>query len=531
MRFALLPLAIIVVLAVTITHPLADRAEAGRGLRPAAVAGRFYPGDTDKLERAIDAYMADARPATAARPIAIVAPHAGYIYSGQIAADAYQQAAGHDYDLVIILGTNHTTAGFRGVSIYRGTGYLTPLGTAEIDTEVVEALLAADRDFMFRSDVHEREHSVEVQVPFVQRLFPGTRIVAAVVGQPDVDLCRRFGTALAEAVADRRALIVASTDLSHYPAYDAAVVADCRSLAAVASLDEQTFHGVTGEQLAERVAGLSTCACGEAPVMAAMVAAKALGARRGVVVSYANSGDAAVGSPDRVVGYGAVAFCAGEPGTDTAELDRVLEMTATANVTAAPATDAPISAEHRAALLALARETIQRYQETGVTPLARDFPPELCRKQGAFVTLEKHHRLRGCIGHMAEDRPLCQVVGAMALQAAFNDRRFDPLAAGELDDVEIEISVLTPHRPVTGPEEIVVGRDGVVLRKAGRSAVYLPHVATEQGWDRDTMLDHLARKAGLPADAWREGATFLTFQAEVFGESSAPEESERDEAR
>jgi AmmeMemoRadiSam system protein A len=170
-------------------------------------------------------------------------------------------------------------------------------------------------------------------------------------------------------------------------------------------------------------------------------------------------------------------------------------------------------------LLALARETIRRYLDNGTTPLARGFPPVAERLQGAFVTLNEHGELRGCIGHMAEDRPLAQVVGAMALAAALEDPRFSPVAAREVPGLEIEISVLTPMQRVAGPEAIVLGRDGVVLRKDGRSAVFLPQVAGEQGWDRPTMLQHLAAKAGLDTDAWQSGAEFLTFQAIVFRES------------
>jgi AmmeMemoRadiSam system protein A len=140
--------------------------------------------------------------------------------------------------------------------------------------------------------------------------------------------------------------------------------------------------------------------------------------------------------------------------------------------------------------------------------------------QGAFVTLKQHGKLRGCIGHMAEDRPLCHTVGRMALQAAFNDHRFSPLKASELEEIEIEISVLTPLHPVDGPTHIVVGQDGVMIRKSNRSAVFLPQVALEQGWNREELLTRLCQKAGLPDHAWHEGATFYTFQAQVFNESS-----------
>ena len=154
-----------------------------------------------------------------------------------------------------------------------------------------------------------------------------------------------------------------------------------------------------------------------------------------------------------------------------------------------------------------------------MVPLPRGMSPAAMERRGVFVTLKKHGELRGCIGRMVPDRPLATLVGAMALQAAFEDPRFRPVTLDEVPKLEVEISVLTPMKPVLGPSEIVVGRDGVLLQKGGRSAVFLPQVAPEQGWQRDEMLDNLARKAGLPDKAWREGARFSTFQALVFSEA------------
>lgn len=473
-----------------------------------AVAGKFYVEEAEVLEAAVRGFLEDALPARGERPIALVSPHAGYIYSGQIAADAYRQAMGHEYDLIVLLGTNHTTPRFDGVSVYDGAGYKTPLGLARIDQGVAAALRKADTAFTFRPEVHQKEHSVEVQVPFAQVAFPGVPIVAAVIGRPDLELATRFGKALAAAVAERKALIVASSDLSHYPAYDDAVAADRETLTAVASLDPALVVSTLQRQMRRPAQGLSTCACGEGPTLAAMIAAKELGARRGVVVSYANSGDVAIGDRSRVVGYGAVAFTAGAGGTDV-------------SVLAEPKPAKPgdeISAEGKAMLLRVARTTLERFFETGTTPLLRGFPQELRRKQGAFVTLKKNGELRGCIGHMAEDTPLYQVVGAMAINAAFRDRRFPQLRPEELAQVEIEVSVLTPFRIVPDPDSVKVGRDGVVLAKSGKRSVFLPQVAPEQGWDRDTMLDRLCRKAGLPLACWKEGARLSTFQADVFHE-------------
>jgi AmmeMemoRadiSam system protein A len=239
-----------------------------------------------------------------------------------------------------------------------------------------------------------------------------------------------------------------------------------------------------------------------------MVAAKSLGATRGRVVSYANSGDLPIGDAERVVGYGAVVFSGGLPGSDTAAV-----------MPHAPAAQAlPPTVSDKKQMLALARETIGRYLDTGTVPLARGFSPALDRPQGVFVTLRKRGQLRGCIGQMQPDRPLRVLVGSMALAAAFEDPRFEKLEPGELKDTEIEISVLTPFKEVAGPQAIVVGRDGVLLQKDRRSAVFLPQVATEERWTRDEMLDNLCLKGGMAAGCWRAGARLSTFQADVFKE-------------
>lgn len=483
-------------------------AASGADIREPAVSGRFYPSDPEKLSRAVRHFLDDALPSKGERPIAIAAPHAGYIYSGQICADAFAQAAGHDYDLIVLLGTNHSAPGFSGISVYPAGGYRTPLGVAKIDEKAAAALMTAGGDISFHEQAHEKEHSVEVMVPFAQTLFPGVKILTAIVGTDDPEACVRFGRKLAEVIRTRQALIVSSTDLSHYPAYEDAVVTDRNTLEAMISLDPARMNEIIRKQERKGINNLSTCACGQAPVMAAMSAAKALGANCGRIISYANSGDASVGDRNRVVGYGALLFTASEHCSE-----RIPEPFV-------PESDSPadLNDTQKKSLLVFARKTIAQYLDSETVPLARGFDAQLWYKQGAFVTLKKNGDLRGCIGHMAEDRPLCQVVGEMALNAAFQDRRFRPLAAAELPQCEIEISVLTPFREVDGPEQILVGRDGVLIRKDGRSAVFLPQVAPEQGWNREQMLEHLCQKAGLPSDAWKEDTRFFTFQATVFSE-------------
>ena len=486
------------------------RAEKGQapGIREPAVAGQFYPSDPVALRLAVEKFAQDAAPPKVVRPVAIVAPHAGYVYSGRIAADAFRQAQGSEYKLFVILGTNHTVPPFPGVAVYPGGGFRTPLGVAEVDRNAAEAMLSADPGFVSRDEPHLREHSVEVLVPFIQVLFPDAKILPLIVGAPDPALCDRLGKALGAVLRGRKTLVVASSDLSHYPSAKDASVVDRKVLEAVALLDPASVRTAIAAEMSRGIPGLATCACGEAPILAAMSAAKALGATRGVVVSYANSGDVPGGDTRRVVGYGAVAFGGGPGGADTGALQRPADHSS----------GETLDPGDRKALLALARETIRRRLAAGTAPPLPGLSPKAREPRGAFVTLKKGGDLRGCIGNMAPGAPLDRVVGAMALQAAFNDPRFPPVALEELPHLTIEISALTPMKPVGDPGDIVVGRDGVLLEKDGRSAVFLPQVATEQGWGRDEMLDHLCRKAGLPAGGWRSGAKFSVFQAEVFGE-------------
>jgi MEMO1 family protein len=291
-------------------------------VRPPAVAGTFYPQDPKRLAAEVKALLEQARPPDGERPIALVVPHAGYVYSGLIAADAWRQAGGQRYDLVVLLGTNHTAGFFTGVSVFLGDGFRTPLGVALVDQEAASLLLAADHECSSDPLPHEREHSIEVQLPFVQAVLPGVPILPVIVSDEDPHVCARLGVALANVVAGRRALIAASCDLAHFPSHEDAVAADRAVLAAMARLDPDDLRETVAREERSGRRGLDTCACGLAPVLAARTAARTLGATRGVVISHATSGDVPPGDRSRVVGYGAVRYTAGEPGADVAELDR-----------------------------------------------------------------------------------------------------------------------------------------------------------------------------------------------------------------
>ena len=478
-------------------------------IRSPAVAGQFYAASPDVLKKGIMEYMARAIPPGEQTPVALILPHAGYIYSGQIAADGYNQVQDKEINTVVILGTNHSSPSFNCGGLYPGRGFQTPLGVAEIDREIMADLIDAGKgDFIADEMLHLREHSVEVQVPFIQVLFPHAKIVPIQIGDADPDMCLRLGLALGQVLQNRHALIVASTDLSHYPSAMDAPSSDLAVLDAMITLNPRAFKETIETQMNRRLQNLQTCACGETAVMVAMTAASSLGAQGGRVVSYTNSGDSLVGDQNRVVGYGAVVLTKEAVRIDSRSL-----------VQPAASTKAELQPDDKKALLVFAREAVTRYLSTQTLPLVRDFSPLLNQSRGVFVTIrDGKGALRGCIGNLVSHVPLAKLVGMMSLQSSLKDPRFSPVRIDELKNLSFEISVLTPMEQVSGYEDIEIGRDGVVLQKDGRSAVFLPQVATEQGWGREEMLNHLAVKAGLPKESWRQGAKFFTFQAIVFQE-------------
>ncbi len=363
-----------------------------------------------------------------------------------------------------------------------------------------------DADVTANLIVHAQEHSIEVQIPYIKYLFPHTKILPIIVGEPDIRMCTKFGEAMAKILKGKRALIVASSDLSHYPKFDDAIKVDNKTLKTLVSLDIDNMKSEMEEQLERNIPQVVTCACGEAPIMAAIATAKELGANCASIVSYSNSGYNPVGESDRTVGYGAVAIGIGKA-VAPVDVDTLVTNPSY-----------KLSSSDKVSLLKYARKTLEQYFSSATVPLPRDLNPMLKVKRGAFVTLNEHGSLRGCIGQMREDRPLSTVIGSMALQAAFNDTRFNPLNEQELPQVEIEISVLTPITQVKNADEIVLGRDGVIVKKGNMQAVFLPQVATETGWSKEVFLDQLCHKAGLNAGDWKDAELF-TFQADVFSES------------
>ncbi|MHC1744080.1 MAG: AmmeMemoRadiSam system protein B [Syntrophobacteraceae bacterium] len=470
-------------------------------IREPAIAGTWYPGSPGELRQQVVSFLAGVPVAGGTAPenvVALIAPHAGYVYSGQVAAYAYKQIDGRTFDTVVIIAPSHRVP-FSGVAVYDRGGFRTPLGVMEIDRELTEALEKKDKRIRFVPDAHTQEHALEIQLPFIQVLLPRARLVPLLMGDQDRATCEALADALASACAGKSVLIVASSDLSHFHSYDKAKRLDQVVLDQVTGLDPNGLLDALAQSKCE--------ACGGGPMVTAMLTARKLGATRSKVLHYANSGDV-TGDRTRVVGYMAAALVSERANGQEAKPS-----------TAAVGVDLGLSREEKETLLTLARQTIEARCQGKPAPKPEAASPRLKEPRGAFVTLHKKGELRGCIGHIVGARPLVESVAEMAEAAAFQDPRFSSVRTEEVRELEIEISALTPMQRISDPKEVEIGRHGLYMKRGGRSGLLLPQVATEQGWDRTQFLESTCRKAGLDRDAWKDASTEIyIFSADIFRE-------------
>ena len=468
-----------------------------RRVRRSAVAGAFYPANPAELGKMIGDFLSGAAPPPLDDVVAITAPHAGYSFSGSVAAYSYALLQGRKFDRVVVIAPSHYEA-FGFSSVYDGAAYSTPFGEVPVDQEFAAKLAKMSPAIKLSGIGHtpspdHPEHALEVQLPFLQRVLGPFLLVPVVVGDQSYASCRALGLALAKLVAGTHTLIVASSDLSHYHTYAEAVALDRRTLRGIAEYDY--FN------LARNLELRVWEACGGGPIVAAMIAAERLGASEAKLLRYANSGDTG-GGRSRVVGYSAVAFIRNVKPGNTAEEGFSL---------AQPEKDA---------LLTIARRSVESaVREGNKYECSAGGLDALTHERGAFVTLTEHGQLRGCIGYVAPIKPLYLTVRDVAVMAALRDTRFRPVAASELEDLEYEISVLSPLRRVRDVREIQIGLHGLLIHQDGYEGLLLPQVASEAQWDRATFVEQTCSKAGLAANAWQDPAADLfRFTALVFGE-------------
>jgi hypothetical protein len=467
-------------------------------VRQPGVAGSFYPADPKALTAMIDEMLAHATVPQITDPIlAVVAPHAGYQFSGPVAAYTYAALKGRKFSRVVVIAPSHFEA-FDFTSVYDGDAYVTPLGSVRVDKAFAARLAKMSPTIQLSSRGHTptaqgAEHALEVELPWLQRVFGDFQLVPVVMGDQSYESSRALGVALAKMIQDNDTLVLASSDLSHYHPYDDAVKIDHKTLAALESWDYFSMSRNFEMRVWE--------ACGGAPIVAAMIAAERMGANEARVLKYANSGDT-TGDHSRVVGYSADLF-----------------LKTPAGKAAQP--QFSLTGHEKSELLALARKSVEQAVREG-----KPYEPPasssdlLNQERGAFVTLKKSGELRGCIGYTSAAKPLYLTVRDTATLAALRDSRFPPVSASELPQLEYEISVLSPLRRVTDIRQIKLGQHGLLMKNGEYEGLLLPQVPVEEKWDQQTFLDETCYKAGMRARCWKdENTDIFMFTAVVFGET------------
>jgi len=483
---------------------------------PPQVAGEFYPADPTELKTLIDSYIKAAEESKELKDrdlVALVSPHAGYPYSGPVAGWSYRQLQGRKVAVAVILSLSHHQADTRA-GLLDKDGYRTPLGVLKIDRDLVKRLATRANAFKINEEIFMGEHSLEVQLPFLQEALPDVRIVPIIVPTHDPETLAAVGAALFEELGKRKDVVfIGSTDLSHYFPYDDAVKYDTASLKRILDLDVPAIAAIQGAE------GI----CGSAPVMSVINFFRQYPAdqRKVTKLMYKNSGDTTGDKSRGVVGYGSVAFSLA-PGVRTDEggsAPAPAPASATAEEESYRRAKEVFTKEERDTLMGIAKATVNAaVHGKSYTPL--EPKSEKLKAMGAaFVTLKIDGELRGCIGHVIARMPLYKTVAEVGRLAALEDPRFNPVTPEELSKLSYEISVLTAPQPVKSVEDIVVGRDGLIMTKGYLSGLLLPQVPGEFGWDRNQFLDHTCRKAGMSMGCWREsGIEIQSFQALVWGE-------------
>ena len=482
-------------------------------VRKPAVAGSFYPSSAKEIRTLVAPWLHPAKGGKA--PQALIVPHAGYVFSGEVAAAAYNRIPrGHSYKRIFLIGPSHRV-GFAGASVDTLCQYAeTPLGNVRIDVATGQDLIReGEGAFTCRNDAHDREHCLEVQLPFLQLVFGEVPpIVPIVVGTHRLGILQQIAEVL-EPYFNEENLFIISSDFSHYPSYENAKTSDLFLAEAIVSGGLVEFLNALSDLDKKNFPGEDTAACGASAIaiLLSLMDAQGRDSFTAEHVLYRNSGDSPYGDKDSVVGYNAIVVTregAEEVAQEDAREDGHLFH---------------FTDQEKARMIATARAAI--YAQLGLAYEGDASPVGILKEKGygVFVTLNLDGRLRGCIGRFTSSSSLQSTIREMALSAAFDDPRFPSLSRREAPKVEIEVSVLSPLKRIESLEEFKLGRDGIYMIKGYNHGTFLPQVATETGWTTEEFLGHCARdKAGIGWYGWKE-AELYTYQAEVVRESELAE--------
>jgi AmmeMemoRadiSam system protein B/AmmeMemoRadiSam system protein A len=466
------------------------------------VAGQFYPAGKDELVNTLRSLFSGAKPdVKQGEVIAIISPHAGYIFSGQTAASAYNQLCPDKvYKTIFVIGTSHQMY-FEGAAIYNKGNFITPMGVVPVNLSLANKIISENPVFKSKPEAFKNEHSLEVQLPFLQyRLKKGFGIIPIILGTRDSSECKLIATAL-KPYFNKGNLFVISSDFSHYPRYQNAENVDRETTEAILAKSSREFYDVIHTRSDGNIPNLSTRACAWTSILSLIYMVEYTPGAKIQLIDYSNSGESEYGDKSRVVGYNAISVILTDQKDDAD-------------------TKFALSKSDKIELLYIARKSIEIYLSQGkIYEIEQDHIVDHLKTQtGAFVTLHKNGSLRGCIGRLSDDQPLYKVVQEMAVAAAIHDYRFDKVSPGELKNIDIEISVLSPLKRIKSIEEIEPGKHGIYIKKGAQSGTFLPQVANETGWNREELLGHCAKdKAMIGWDGWK-GSEIYTYEAYFFSE-------------
>lgn len=465
--------------------------------RQPVAAGRFYSADKETLTKDISGLF-ESCVKTSPHPIvrAIISPHAGYIYSGKVAASAFSAIDRNTtYKNIFVIGSSHVMA-FEGASVYNTGDFITPLGKLIVNKDIANSL-KKEKLFDFPVNAHFQEHSLEVQMPFIQYYFNNNPpIIPIIIATNNVDNIKKIADILKPWFTSENLFII-SSDFSHYPSYKTANEVDKTTAEAIVSGDPKKFMNTLKQNSYIDDPGLSTSMCGWTSGLLLLYLAKGNSNLEFKKIDYCNSGDSKYGNKDEVVGYNAIILTENNSGT---QLTKKLT------------DEVKFSDKEKEQLISLAHDNIKSllYDKKRI-PVSMETLPEVLKKPyGAFVTLKINGSLRGCIGRFISSDPLYEVVLASSQSSAFEDPRFSALTKEELQKTDIEITVLGPLRKINNINEIVLGRHGIYIKKDFRSGTMLPQVATENNWTVEEFLGYTARdKAGIGWDGWKDADIYI----------------------
>jgi AmmeMemoRadiSam system protein B/AmmeMemoRadiSam system protein A len=476
--------------------------------RQPVAAGRFYSAGKDALLSDLSQLFKESKkPDEKLKIRAIVSPHAGYVFSGKIAASAFSSIdRDYKYKNIFIIGSSHVMS-FDGASVYNSGDFITPLGRIFVNRDIANKLKSNNKVFDFPTTSHIQEHSIEVQIPFIQYYFTSKpSIVPVIIGTNNETTLKKIAEELRPWFTDDNLFII-SSDFSHYPPYKEAIAADNTTAKGFISGNPQSFLKALKNNSLKNIDGLATSMCGWTSGLVLLFLSESNKNLEYKMLDYCNSGDTEYGDKERVVGYHAIAL---------------VEKGGKHETTNDNSHSFSFSEEEKRKMFEIARMSISSRLNNSKMPEldSKLIPEKLKMNYGAFVTLKINGTLRGCIGRFISTDPLYEVIKASAISSAFEDPRFPALTKEEYFKTDIEITVLGPLQKITSPEEIILGKHGIYIKKDFRSGTMLPQVAIEQGWTVEQFLGYTSRdKAGIGWDGWKDAELFV-YEGVVLEDNS-----------